>query len=370
MRAALSSTETNCLKFTQNIKKENGKINVYQNQQLKNIFFKADLGVFKKIAEQGEKGGKYPWQRIEASDDGGQRVFLQGLDELPSTPAIPQGALPFQNVEEERLVFKMSYLGITGGYATLIVRKPSGKAVGAKNIQHADLDDMQDVDTGDGSAVVSELRGISVDGENLLWRDGDENLYYFELSAITSPWVEKFYRLRMKMSSYADPSDFTTLRFFESKRERENVYLNYQIFDRETGSFYFFYKKNDEPSIVKNDTIAKIGLSVPSAFYFARLQDLQPGKVYYSRAAFRDTIMPIGVEVVKKKKVRTHYGFQNTIVIRPLMQFDGLLSEHRDMLIYLSDDKYRIPLVMEMKTGYGKFRGTLIEGYEIASDSQ
>ena len=103
---------------------------------------------------------------------------------------------------------------------------------------------------------------------------------------------------------------------------------------------------------------------MPAAFYFARTTDLQVGKTYYTTCAFRDRIVPIGVEVVEKKRVRTEYGKQNTVVIRPLMRFDGLISDQRDMLIYLSDDEYKIPLRMEAVTKFGTFKALLIEGYE------
>lgn len=248
-----------------------------------------------------------------------QKVNLGGLDKLPSLYQI-ENKRPFQTALEERLKFRIVFQNITGGYAELITRSP----------------------------------------ENPL----NKGSAYFQINAETADWVKRVYNLQMSMFAYADPSDYTTRKFIEEKFENKNYYYLSQYFSKPQKSLFFSYKKNEDWYVERSFSKALRGVSVPAAFYFARTTDLEVGKSYFTVSSFRDQIFPIGVEIVGREEVDTSYGRQKTIVIRPLMTFSGLMSEQRDLLIYLSDDERKVPLLMIAKTGWGNFKAYLIEGFQ------
>ena len=255
---------------------------------------------------------------IDRKKETTQKVNLAQFDKLPSLYKIEKRS-PFQTALEERLKFEIVFQNITAGHATLLTRSPENP----KN----------------------------------------KGSVYFQIDAETADWVKRVYTLKMSMFAYADPVDYTTIKFIEEKYENKNYYYLSQYFSKEKKSLFFSYKKNSDWYIERSFSKALRGVSVPAAFYFARTTDLEIGKSYFTVSSFRDQIFPIGVEIVGREEVKTSYGNKKTVVIRPLMTFSGLMSEQRDMLIYLSDDERRIPLLMVAKTGWGDFKAYLIEGF-------
>lgn len=250
-----------------------------------------------------------------------QEVHNVDMAEMPNLVKIPK-ARPFQDSFEEKLKFNIVFQNIIAGKAVMIARSD-------KNPQN-------------------------------------NGRFYFEIKARTARWVERIYSLRMSMLAYVDPSDFSTVKYIEEKEESGNYYYTSQYFSPQKDALFFSYRKNDH---YESRTFMKMikGVSVPAAFYFSRTVDLDKiGTTHYIPVAFRDKVYPIGVEVISKERVKTSYGMQNTIMIRPIMKFPGFISGQKDMLIYLSDDEKKIPLLMVAKTSFGYFKAYLVEGFTPA----
>ncbi|MBL8993673.1 MAG: DUF3108 domain-containing protein, partial [Spirochaetia bacterium] len=78
---------------------------------------------------------------------------------------------------------------------------------------------------------------------------------------------------------------------------------------------------------------------------------------------FHRNLYSFEVWVVAKRKIDTRWGKMNTIVIIPKMKFQGIFLNTGDIVIYLSDDEYHCPMLMESQLSVGYFKSTLVEGY-------
>ncbi len=93
-----------------------------------------------------------------------------------------------------------------------------------------------------------------------------------------------------------------------------------------------------------------------SFLYFVRTLDLSPGKEYRFDRYFKKDGNPVVVKVVGRETVEVPAGTFETVVVRPVIQTDGLFSEGGEAELYFSDDenhylvfmRVKIPLVRSM----------------------
>ncbi len=68
------------------------------------------------------------------------------------------------------------------------------------------------------------------------------------------------------------------------------------------------------------------------------------------------------VQVVKKEEIETGFGTFKTILIRPVLQSEGIFSRKGDILIWLTDDAKRLPVLLKTKVKVGSIKATLTGG--------
>ena len=238
--------------------------------------------------------------------------FVYGLNELETTP-------PFLK-NGEKLKFKITYLGITGGYADFLVKKINNNKV------------------------------------------------KLELRAYTEEWTKALYTLDLSHVSYVERNNFQILKHVEIKNENDRYYNSVQFFFPNE-NYYVITERNKE-KVYKNRKIdySKIerstagGLSIIGAFFYMRtFKDLEIGKRYQLNAFIRESSRILTVNVLRKEKKETFYGKKEVIVVSPVTDFKGFIDDQRGMEIFISNDKYRLPLVVESRLIFGKIKATLIE---------
>jgi len=66
--------------------------------------------------------------------------------------------------------------------------------------------------------------------------------------------------------------------------------------------------------------------------------------------------------VLRKEKIKTSLGTFDTIVIKPLMQSEGIIDKKGEMFIWLTDDNRLLPVKMKTKVKIGSVTATLVGG--------
>jgi hypothetical protein len=60
--------------------------------------------------------------------------------------------------------------------------------------------------------------------------------------------------------------------------------------------------------------------------------------------------------------IKTRLGRFKTVVIKPMLKSEGVFDRTGDMLIWLTDDERRIPILMKSKVRIGSITATLVGG--------
>jgi hypothetical protein len=69
----------------------------------------------------------------------------------------------------------------------------------------------------------------------------------------------------------------------------------------------------------------------------------------------------VEVQVLRKEKLTLSMGTFDTVVIKPLMQSEGIFYRKGELLIWLTDDSKHVPVKMQTKVAVGAITATLVQ---------
>jgi len=90
-----------------------------------------------------------------------------------------------------------------------------------------------------------------------------------------------------------------------------------------------------------------------SILYLVRTLPLEVGRTYTFHNYFKEDGNPVVVEVLRRERVRVRAGRFDTVVIRPIIQTEGMFGEGGEAELYITDDDRRwiVQLKTRMKVG-------------------
>lgn len=191
---------------------------------------------------------------------------------------------------------------------------------------------------------------ITVEGIDTL---SSEPVYRASLQTEAGP---PFYRLEDKLTSWIRPEPFATRRFDQKLRQGGYHRDRRHEMDLDASTYTRYDLKED--GYVAHPEEADVAMPVGAMddvayFYFARLVDLEVGKRYEFERYFKDSGNPVVLEVLRREEIRVPAGTYETIVVRPIIQTDGLFSEGGEAELYLTDDERRIPVRVKTRLSIG-----------------
>ncbi|HEU0014173.1 MAG TPA: DUF3108 domain-containing protein [Longimicrobium sp.] len=86
-----------------------------------------------------------------------------------------------------------------------------------------------------------------------------------------------------------------------------------------------------------------------SFIYYARTLPLEPGQTHTIRRYFKQDGNPVTIQVLRRETVRVPAGQFRTVVVRPIIQTDGLFGEGGRAEVYFTDDARRIPVLIRSR---------------------
>lgn len=122
----------------------------------------------------------------------------------------------------------------------------------------------------------------------------------------------------------------------------------------------------DQPGnrvITKKDTIQTPPYvqDVLSSFYYLRTRELEIGKSY-NIDHFADTnLYPLEVKVLRKETIRVQAGKFSCIVVQPLLRSAGVFKHKGKVTVWLTNDRYRMPVLMKSEIVIGSIIAELQE---------
>lgn len=164
-----------------------------------------------------------------------------------------------------------------------------------------------------------------------------------------------------------------TFDFFFKVRDSYVTYMNTETLEPyrfvrhvDEGGFVFDQEYNfdhEEQKVVteKNDTVdVPIGIQdLVSAYYYARSIDLDSYKIgdVLSFKAFVDgQVEPIRIKYIGKTTINIKSGKYRCFKFQPIVQSGRVFSDPDDLIVYISDDKNKIPVLIEAKVIVGSVK--------------
>jgi hypothetical protein len=172
--------------------------------------------------------------------------------------------------------------------------------------------------------------------------------------AESNNFFSTFYKVRNRIESLWDTTGLYSRRFYEDRREGGYTEQNEIQFDYQRGEA--IYTKDGQAVAIPPNCQDAL-----SSFYFTRTQALPLGGsvVFDYHASHRS--QPIEVRVLGRQRVETPAGTFDCVVIEPVLKAAGIFKNQGRLVIWLTDDDRRIPVMMRSKVTIGSISVVLTE---------
>jgi hypothetical protein len=214
---------------------------------------------------------------------------------------------------------------------------------------------------GPGEKMVFKLSyGIVDAGEGTLEVKGvtqyrGRTCYEIESKANSNRFFSSFYKVRDKITSYLDVENLHSRYFYKRLREGDFKKTVEVDFDHEENLAH--YRGGDSYPITEG------ALDVLSAFYFARNLDLGVGDEHNMSAHSSRETADLKIVVHGKERVEVEAGTWDCYVVEPILKGEGLFKHEGKLMMYITADENRIPILVKTKVPVGTIDIELKEYY-------
>ena len=186
-------------------------------------------------------------------------------------------------------------------------------------------------------------------GQAELYVTGIENIndletYHVTFSANTTGLADQLFKIRDQIDIWMDKKDFFTHRLIKNINEgnyRNNVDVK------------FDYQKSIAKTKTKEVSIDFKARDSFSMFYYLRTIPLKKNEVMSFSSFEGKRIVHYNLQMTGTETIRTNLGTFNCKVIRPYREGKNLFKNQGDMQIWISDDRKRLPVKIQIKMKYG-----------------
>lgn len=186
----------------------------------------------------------------------------------------------------------------------------------------------------------------------LVDRDGRQ-AYQLVARAESNAFFSRFYKVRNRIESLWDREGRFSWRYSENRREGGHRAQDEILFDPSRGeATYQDGQRYPVPPHVQDAL---------SSFYYTRYQALPlGGSVVFDYHASRKT-KPLEVKVLGRERVKTPAGTFDCVAIEPILKAGGIFKKSGRLVIWLTDDERRMPVLMKSKVTIGSINVVLQE---------
>ncbi|MCP4632473.1 MAG: DUF3108 domain-containing protein [candidate division Zixibacteria bacterium] len=180
---------------------------------------------------------------------------------------------------------------------------------------------------------------------------GGRDSYHVVSTAKSSKFFSIFFRVEDRVESYIDTQGIYARRF--EKHIREGGFKA----DKVTN-----FDQINHIAATGKDTIITYPFvqDLLSAFYFARTQDLEVGKPILIDNHTDRKNYPLEVKVHKRQRVKTRAGTFNCLLLEPVLRTSAIFENKGRLLVWVTDDKYKMPVMMTSKVIIGSITTELV----------
>ena len=184
------------------------------------------------------------------------------------------------------------------------------------------------------------------------------NCYLVKAGASSNKTIDLFYPVRDRFYSYIDRKGLFSRKFIKHQKEGKHERYRELLYDQEAQK-------------VHDLVTGEIKESVPGAqdelsiFYYFRTLELETGEGVLLEGFVDKQGNPLKVAIHRREWVDVPAGRFYCIVVEPFIRSGGLIKYKGSLQIWLTDDRYKIPVKMSSELDFGKIV-VLLESYELA----
>lgn len=187
------------------------------------------------------------------------------------------------------------------------------------------------------------------------------NTYHAMGYGKTTGFIEMFYQVEERFESFFDEESI--IPWYFSKRSKENKYVK-------NDNITFRHKEKIAVSPQKVTFIPENIQDIISAFYYARcinLEGAKPGKEFPIPFMLDDSVYQSKIRYMGKEMVKIKLGHFSCLKIKPMVATGYVFDDPYPVTIWVTDDKNRIPVLIETELAVGSARVELVSYSGLAN---
>lgn len=185
-------------------------------------------------------------------------------------------------------------------------------------------------------------------------------------TAKTNSFFDKVFKVRDYIESIWEKDRLISYKF--TKKMNEGSYKQHRIhtyFPDQNYTIYSRYRFKTKIFKEQKFDIPPKTQDIFSAFYYARLQNLDPLKPLEINVTTDGRNHVSKVIVVRKEKLKTIFGTVECLVIKPDLIGEAIFKQSGEIFIWITNDEHKIPVLMESKVIFGSFRAVLTKAENV-----
>lgn len=165
-----------------------------------------------------------------------------------------------------------------------------------------------------------------------------------------------FYKVRDRYETYLDAESIAPWEFV--RQIREGGYSKDEN--------YRFYQDKAAVSTHKGDTfkIPPFSQDMLSSFYFARtldFSDAKHGDIFTIPTFVDEEEYPLQIKFLGREKLKSRTGTYRCLKFVPVVQEGRIFEKEEDMMVWITDDQNKIPVLAKAKVLVGSIKMELVE---------
>ncbi len=182
----------------------------------------------------------------------------------------------------------------------------------------------------------------------------DKKAYFIETTAKSASVINAFFKVRDINHSWIDTNNFYSLGYGQSIKEGGYRRDEWVTFDYKNNKYYGQKKKKDGLIREFEGKLNTEVYDILSSFFYIRTKDLKVGENVIIDVNNRNKTYPLQIEVIKKETIKVPAGKFDCILVEPKLRKDsGIFVSKGTLKVWLTDDKYKMPVLMRSKVFIG-----------------
>jgi hypothetical protein len=188
--------------------------------------------------------------------------------------------------------------------------------------------------------------------DNRIHRLNDRPCYKIDVFGKTTGLANKLFGVNNNWGTYLDTAAVVPHKAYRYIREggyRKNEVVNFEQLNKRV-RVNRLNKSNEKIKKIDEYEVPHNVQDMVSGYYFLRTLDYtkyREGDVIKVDAFFDDTVFNFSVRFMGREELKTKLGTYQAIVLKPVMPENKIFEGEDPITVWISDDKYKIPLKIE-----------------------